>query len=400
MSAKLCLLPIVVGLVGAGCVVGDGGVADDVPDNSSSDAPSDVPYLYPNAAQSGAVRSFSGGDFKAALEQLRPGDTLNIAPGIYDLGTPTNPGIAPILHSGTAEAPILVQAADPSNWPHFRGQLVLNHPDFYIFKRLRIEGVRPPSGRVPSSSVTMAGGNHWTLVNVEIWGATSTGAFANLSISTEVTPTKHWNPNGWRLINSCIHDAGPGTAPGHDSVTDHNVYVNSEGTGPDGGLIAHNIFFGAYNGSQIKIGNGGDPLAPSADHISIEYNTMHHATRHVALFGHSTTRITVKGNLMKAAEGRDPDQAYRDGISLQQLSSSSAANVHDNYVHGAEAAVGLHGLPGGVYVAPSPDTNRLFNAAADDPRFNAAGCGGTGDPRYVPANPRAARFGRYSTVAY
>ncbi|MEJ7598853.1 MAG: hypothetical protein WKG01_13175 [Kofleriaceae bacterium] len=257
---------------------------------------------------------------------------------------------------------------------------------------------------MPSSTVTVAGGNHWTLVNVEIWGAATTGAFTNLAISTEVTPAHHWNPNGWRLIYSCVHDAGPGTAPGHDSVTDHNVYVNSEGTGPDGGLIARNIFYGAYNGSQIKVGSGGNPLAPSANHVSIENNTMHHATRHVLLFGHNTRAITVKGNLFKAAEGREPDHAYRDGVSLQQLAGIRAATVHDNYVHGADAAVGKHALAAGVYVPPSPDTNRLYNSAATDPAFNSSGCGdggaGTGPRDYIPANPTAARYGRYASGGY
>lgn len=356
------------------------------------------------SARTGVVYTFSGGDFKAALEMLRPGDTLNISPGTYLLGTADNPGIAPRLTPGTASAPILVQAANAWDWPHFRGQLVLNHASHYTFKRLRVEGIRPAAGKIPSSTVTMAGGNHWTLVNMEIWGAAATGAFTNLAVSTEVTPTRRWNPNGWRLIYSCVHDAGPGTAPGHDSVTDHNVYVNSDGTGPDGGLIARNIFYGAYNGSQIKVGAGGNALAPSANNLTIAYNTMHRATRHVLLFGHNTKNITVKGNLMKAAEGRDPDGAYRDGVSLQQLEAPGSAIVHHNYVHVAGSAVGRHALAAGAFVAPSPDTNLLYNTSAMDPGFNSSGCGdgnpGSSRPDYVPSNPTAARYGRYATAAY
>ena len=250
----------------------------------------------------------------------------------------------------------------------------------------------------------MAGGNHWTLVNMEIWGAAATGAFTNLAVSTEVTPTHRWNPNGWKLINSCVHDAGLGTAPGHDSVTDHNVYVNSDGTGPNGGLIARNIFYGAYNGSQIKVGSGGNALAPSANNLTIAYNTMHHATRHVLLFGHNTRNITVKGNLMKAAEGRSPDRAYRDGISLQQLEAPDSAIVHHNYVHVADQAVGQHALAAGAFAPPSPDTNLLYNSSATDPGFNSSGCR-DGNPGwsgrdYVPSNPTAARYGRYATAAY
>lgn len=398
LLVSLCSVQLV------GCMIGEGDKKGTADDDGTEAIPVDPPENDTLIAGGGAVYTFSGGDFKAALEQLRPGDTLKISPGTYDLGSAANPGIAPKLTPGTASAPILVTAANPNNWPHLRGQLVLNHPSYYTFKRLRIEGVRPAAGNVPSSTLTVAGGNHWTLVSVEIWGAAATGAFANLAVSTEITPTHHWNPNGWRLIYSCVHDAGPGTAPGHDSVTDHNVYVNSEGTGPDGGLIARNIFYGAYNGSQIKVGAGGDALAPSASNLSIEYNTMHHATRHVLLFGHNTRAITVKGNLMKAAEGRDPDRAYRDGISLQQLAVPLSANVHDNYVHGADAAVGLHALAAGAYVPPSPNTNRLYNTAATDPAFNASGCGdgslGTGPRAYVTGNATAARYGRYAPGGY
>ena len=386
-----------------GCTVGaDDGLEDPGPTADDSE-PVDAPATD-GLTLGGTTYTFSGGDFKAALEQLRPGDTLKISPGTYDLGTPASAGIAPNLTAGTAAAPILVTAADPSHWPHFRGQLVLNHPSYYTFKRLRIQGILPTTGKVPSSTVTVAGGNHWTLVNMEIWGAASTGSFTNLAISSETTPTRHWDPNGWRVIYSCIHDAGPGTAPGHDSVTDHNIYVNSEGTGPDGGLIARNILYGAYNGSQIKVGFGGQVDAPSADHVAIEYNTMHHATRQVVLFGHHTHAITLKGNLMKASEGRVPDRAYRDGISLQQLAGSRAVTAHDNYVHDADKAVGIHELAAGVYVAPAPDTNRLESSAATDPRFNASGCGdgslGAGTRDYVPANATAARYGRYAPGGY
>ncbi len=206
------------------------------------------------------------------------------------------------------------------------------------------------------------------------------------------------------MIYSCVHDAGPGTAPGHDSVTDHNVYVNSDGTGPDGGLIARNIFYGAYNGSQIKVGANGNALAPSASNLTIAYNTMHRATRHVLLFGHNTKDITVKGNLMKAAEGRDPDGPYRDGVSLQQLESPGSAIVHHNYVQVAERAVGRHALAAGAFVAPSPDTNLLSNTSSTDPGFNSSGCGdgnpGSSRRDYVPANPVAARYERYATASY
>ena len=386
-----------------GCSGGDG-PADDPVGGAGDLQPVDPPEVEAPPAPGGTTYTFSGGDFKAALEQLRPGDVLKISPGTYDLRVGKSAGIAPYLTPGTAAAPILVTAADPNNWPHFRGQLVLNHPSYYIFKRLRVEGVVPASGQVPSSTVTVAGGSHWTLVNMEIWGAAATGSFANLAVSTETTPTHHWNPNGWRVIYSCIHDAGPGTAPGHDSVTDHNIYVNSEGTGPDGGLIARNIFYGAYNGSQIKIGAGGVVDAPSGNNITISYNTMHHATRHVVLFGYHTRDITLEGNLMKAAEGRSYDGAYRDGISLQQLAGSHTVNAHDNYVHDADFAVGIHDLQTGAYAPPSPDTNRLYTTTESEPQFNTSGCGdgspGAGPRDYVPADPTAARYGRYGSITW
>jgi hypothetical protein len=185
-------------------------------------------------------------------------------------------------------------------------------------------------------------------------------------------------------------------------VTDHNIYVNSEGTGPDGGLIARNIFYGAYNGSQIKVGAGGVVDAPSGNNITISYNTMHHATRHVVLFGHHTRDITLAGNLMKAAEGRVPDLAYRDGISLQQLAGTHTVNAHHNFVHDADFAVGIHDLGTGAYAPPTPDTNRLFNTAESEPQFNSSGCGdgspGAGPRAYVPADPTAARYGRYGSI--
>ncbi|CAN5380586.1 hypothetical protein BH11MYX1_BH11MYX1_36560 [soil metagenome] len=130
--ASLCAVQLV------GCFGGDD--AAEAPLDAGADLqPVDAPDTSEVPVAGGTTYTFSGGDFKAALEKLRPGDVLKIGPGTYDLRTAKSNGIAPNLTPGTAAAPILVTAADPNNWPHFLGQLVLDHPSYYTFKRLRVQ---------------------------------------------------------------------------------------------------------------------------------------------------------------------------------------------------------------------------------------------------------------------
>ncbi len=308
-----------------------------------------------------------GQDMRAALEALRPGDTLLVDPGTYAIG-----GISPQLAKGLASNRIVVRGTDPLHPPLLQGYLVLHDADYWTLSGLRLQATVPTK-----SALFMSGGIHWVVANSEIFGASSTGSFANVAIANSTAP-----PNGWLFTQNCVHDAGHGTVAGHND-TDHNVYIMATGSAP--GVLSRNILFNAINGSNVKVGNGGDRVAPGASNVKLEYNTTYNANHQFLIFG-TVTGVALKGNLMIRSIGRTPV-----GIYFNDLSQAHAATAAHDYGYLMDHNVWA---PNSARATYAEGDNPLYNDAAHDPRI-AAGCGG-----FHPRNATAARYGRHTTVAY
>lgn len=308
-----------------------------------------------------------GQDLKAALEALRPGDTLLVDPGTYAVG-----GISPRLTRGSVSARIVVRGTDPGQPPLIQGYLVLHDADYWTFSGLRIQATVPTK-----SALFMSGGIHWVVADSEIFGASSTGSFANVAIADSTEP-----PNGWLFTQNCVHDAGRGTVAGHDD-TDHNVYVMATGSAP--GVLSRNILFNATNGSNVKVGNGGNRTAPGASNVKLEYNTTYNAHHQFLIFG-SLSGVALKGNLMIRSTGRTPV-----GIYFNDLSQAHAATAAHDYGYLMGHNVWAPNSPSSTY---AEGDNPLSNDPAHDPKI-AVGCNG-----FRPRNANAARYGRHTTVSY
>jgi len=335
----------------------------------------------------GVTRTLSPGmDVRLAFEQLQPGDTLVVSPGVYEIGS-----LGPNLKPGLSSARINVTASDPNNPPLFKGWLILRRPTNWTINRIRVQAT--VAGR---EAMTVAGGLHWSIQNSEFFGASNTGAFANVAISswnpdpstgTCAQKTTCENPQHWEFIYNCIHHAGLGTATGHTQSTDHNVYVNANGYSP--GYISRNIMFLAPAGSHVKVGSGGSITEPGASGVRIRYNTLHNAARSVLISG-NLTGVEVNWNLFKKATGGDGVSA---GTYLNGLSNPKGVYVVDNYGHDMDRNLYVNpNVEPGSYVAGGEYGNPVYNTVETEPGFDASSCTG-----YHPSNATAKKFGRYST---
>ncbi|MFN8074681.1 MAG: hypothetical protein U0Q15_04560 [Kineosporiaceae bacterium] len=330
-----------------------------------------LPGLPAHAARTYTVSP--GADLKAAFERLRAGDTLRLNPGTYNVSG--GGALRPNLAAGSPSARITVTAADPSRKPVLQGRLFLKNARYWNFFYLRVQATVPGA-----EAVFMAGGTGWAIREGEFWGASATGAYANVAIGNADHTNTATAPKGWQFAQNCVHDAGRGTAAGHGD-TDHNIYVIASGDAD--GVISRNTLFNATSGSQIKIGNGGDRNAVGASNIRIEYNLTYNANHQILIFGNLKS-IMIKGNLMmKSNHPRTPV-----GIYLNNLRYSGGVYVAHNYAY----------LLKPVVFAPSPTTSAMWRNGGDnriggDPRMSN-GCA------FRPANPDAAKYGRWSTVSY
>jgi hypothetical protein len=316
-------------------------------------------------------------DFAAAIAALRPGDTLRIAPGTYDIGS-----LGITVASGDRSHRITVTAADPTRPPLLRGALTLRKPNYWRLTYLRIQATDAVQHR---EALTMKGGEGWEVTNSEFFGAAQSGSFANVAISNFELSDQSSTPKNWLFSNNCVHDAGRGTTPGHNQSTDHNVYVNASGHAP--GRITRNVMFNANSGENVKVGNGGDPTLIGASDVRIEYNTLADAGRQVLIFG-KVTNTRVWGNLLVHATAGNA----RVGVYLNTLSLPGSAVVGNNY--GYQIDRNLYFPNSATSTFKDAGNNVLAPRGANDPRMTGGGCRG-----FVPTNSSVLlRYGRTARI--
>lgn len=282
-----------------------GAVAGTVAATPASAAASHTVHVSP--AQTTGSRGFS-----KLLEALRPGQTLVLRPGTYNIGV-----TRPEVRSGTRSAPITVTASDPSRTV-IRGQLKLWDADYWHLKSLRFQaGVRG------AEALYIGGGRGWRVTGSEFSGADRTGAYANVAIGSGY----RGEPRDFRFTRNCLHGAGR-TAR---SNTDHNLYVAFAGNSRTGGTIDRNIIFNHPNGAGIKLGNGGLPGARGPWGVKVLNNTIAFGGRQVLLHGDVRGNL-IQGNLLAVSTARFVKSPKTTAIYANMVTTRTNKLVH-NYVY-------------------------------------------------------------------
>ncbi|MEJ5866198.1 hypothetical protein WDV85_00420 [Pseudokineococcus sp. 5B2Z-1] len=324
-----------------------------------------APASAEEAASPQTYTAGAGDDMRRAFEQLRPGDTLLLEPGTYEIGY-----IRPVLARGTPSAPITVKPQVWGSPPVLVGGIELRSPDFWSLERLR---VRAAADRAPA--LHLRGGSGWRVTAGEFWGARDTQAYANVAIDGS-----GGYPRRFTFAQNCVHDAATTTR----SKTDHNIYVKFRGAPGSGGVISQNTVLGHPNGAGIKLGDGGDPGAPGPWGVQVVRNTIVDGGRQV-LMSHDVRGNSVTGNLLGLS--REPFTATdRRTTGLYALMVGGSGNtVGNNYVFGADMA--LRDPYGKVRVAGDM-------AVRPDAQMRGRGCS------VQPAYWKARYYGRTSQGVY
>lgn len=313
-----------------------------------------------------------GVDLKAALIRLHAGDTLALRPGIYRTGMVSPPpstlaiGADRKMHLGTASAPITVRASDPRNRPLILGELKLWGPSFW-----RLDGLRVQAVDRARDALYIGGGKGWTVRNSEFFGASTTNAYSNVTISSDIYGSGA--PRGFMFTGNCVHDAGRSTRQG----TDHNIYVSFAGNADSGGVISRNVIFNHANGVGIKIGNGGIPGAPGPWNVQVAYNTIAQGGRQVFLHG------DVRGNTISRNIFATSTQRF--GV------VNKTTSVYLNLVIGGGNTFANNYATGSTMFSFGK-TARIGadNAVRTSPLFSGSGCSG-----FRPNTVNASAYGRY-----
>jgi hypothetical protein len=261
------------------------------------------------AAKRGAVIAAGPADYTAKLSRLTPGDTLLLAPGLYD-----DPGQAPGLSirnlHGTAAAPIVVTGPASGPRPVLVGRAGYNtvrlaDASHIVLRNFDIDGRDLGGDGIKAQGPTQ----HITIENQTIRGVGPDQSV--VGISTVGGPAAHWTIRGNTIVA-----AGTGMYLGHSDghhpfvagliegnvirdTIGYNVQVKHqvpwatlEGlpTGRTVTVIRHNVFSKARNSStgpsarpNLLVGDV-PPSGPGSDNGYAIYGNYFHRNPSEALF--------------------------------------------------------------------------------------------------------------------
>lgn len=306
-------------------------------------------------------------NLRDAINALRAGDTLALAPGTYRPGWIVMRAGGGVL-GGTAAAPITITSADPAHPAVIYGGLEFDHASYVNLFSVRVIATRPGF-----FALYMFGGVGWQVAKSEFTGARATHAVANVMIGGS-----GGEPSGFRFVQNNVHTAA------NDLTTDHidqNVYVNYQGAPGSGGLIANNLIWDHPNGEGIKVGVGGLATALGAWNLTIAYNTIASGGRQIVLTGVLRNIRILRNHFYRATQffvsNPQTTQIYIHDV------TGSGFTVVQNYSYGASMLI----------YDPMKRTalsgNVVSNAPAYNPRF---------DVSLRPTNRVAVPYGRYARI--
>ena len=163
-------------------------------------------------------------NYQRLLRHLRPGDTLALAPGIYE-SRRSSPGLPLFRVHGTPDAPIVISGPESGPPAVLIGQsrhntVRLSNASYLIIRNLEIDGRNRGGDGIKAQGIA----HHITIENVKIRGVGNDQGTVGISTNGGTT----WN---WVIRNCVIQGAGTGMYLG-----------NSDGNEPFiAGLIEHNL---------------------------------------------------------------------------------------------------------------------------------------------------------------
>jgi hypothetical protein len=247
------------------------------------------------------------------LRALRGGDTLYVRGGVYeeriqDVGMP----------SATAGSPTRVLAY-PGERPVVRGLLWIRGGSHWVLDGIDVTW-DTATGSSNEHMVKVTNGTDWVVRDVEIYGARS---YAGMLIAG----TRAGEPARWKLADSCIRD----TRPTNNTNQDHNLYVNT-GLDAGPGLVEGNIFFGAPNGENVKLGPPSD--SGGVANVVVRHNTLYDAAQNLLISGGSRDNV-VERNLVGRTRGNYGNlRSYRisgtNNVARDNV-GFAASSIIDNY---------------------------------------------------------------------
>ncbi|MDZ7733941.1 MAG: right-handed parallel beta-helix repeat-containing protein [Acidimicrobiia bacterium] len=334
-----------------------------------------------------------GAVLRASIEALDAGETLQIAPGTYDIGKVSIDDVG-----GTAEEPIVVTASDLGERPQLVGHLLLTRPD-----HLRLDGLDLRADVQGDPALAVRCGVGWEVTRSDFSGASETKAFSNLLVSGTQpgAPNPDGNiacedePRDFLIAGNCLSD--PYVDPDLDQHPDprqrtqrnwyHNLYLSFEGSGRTSGTVERNIFTGNANGSGVKLGAGRDnPWGP--DNVVVANNTFVSGRTGVVLT-ETVNDNTLVGNLFDDLEG---EVAAGEGVAVFPHNLDGSGN---EVSHSLAYDVGV------IVAAPVEGDSVIDgvdNRVVDgDPDFVTRDDEPTSCRDFDPRDPRADAYGRYGS---
>ena len=206
--------------------------------------------------------------YAVLARDLRPGDVLRLAPGIYARGLNVH-GL-----TGTAEQPIRIEAADPALRPVFLAQPGRNTVSIVDAMHVQIRGLHLEGRNIPVDALKAEGHARFahfiTLENLRITGHALSQQ--NVGISTKC-PAAGWVVRGNEIVGAgtgMYFGNSDGSAPFWGGVIERNVVRDTLGysvqvkhqvtrpaldgyDGPAVTVIRHNVFDKSRGGSAGEL---------------------------------------------------------------------------------------------------------------------------------------------------
>jgi hypothetical protein len=280
-----------------------------------------------------------------ALGQLRPGDTLYVRGGEYRerLRSVSMP-------SSTSSAPTRV-VAYPGENPVVRGLLWVQGGSHWVLDGINVTWDLS-TGSSNEHMVKVTNGTDWVVRNAEISNAHS---FAGMLIAGD----RQGQPARWRLEHNCIRD----TAASNGTNQNHNLYVNS-GLSAGPGVIEGNLFYGAPNGENIKLGPPGSTGGTA--NVLVRHNTLYDAAQNLLISGGSSDNLIERNILGKTRGNYGSLRSYQitgtNNVARNNVTFDSASSI-DNYGGGNGIQDG-----GGNRHGINPNFNGTSNCSQHIPR--------------------------------
>ncbi|MES2353846.1 MAG: hypothetical protein V4568_05445 [Pseudomonadota bacterium] len=226
-------------------------------------------------------------DYLTAVGRAKPGSVIRLSPGIY------RGGLQIARLNGTADKPIIVEAADPAHPPRFvarerRNTISIIDASYVVVRNLVLDG-----GNLRVDAVKAEGfsryAHHITLEGLQILRHGANQEIVGIS-----TKCPAWD---WVIRGNVIGRAGTGMYLG-----------NSDGSAPFfSGLIEGNFIYDSvgYN-LQIKHQNARPSVSPSSHVTIIRHNVF-------SKFGNSSTGGRARPNVLVGhfpKEGKGANDRY------------------------------------------------------------------------------------------